>query len=181
MSEQNLVTVGQISAVFGVKGWLKVHSYTDPIENLLLYKRFWLEKNGQLQTVSIDAAKQHGDGLIVHIESVDDRDQAREYIRWQIKIAAEQMPDLEDGEYYWHQLQGLAVYLQDQQGEPSVLLGQIDYLLETGANDVMVIRSKNNSAGNGDQEILIPYLPGDVVKSIDIDTGTMLVDWQVDE
>ena len=97
------------------------------------------------------------------------------------KIAAEQMPDLDDGEYYWHQLQGLAVYLQDQQGEPSVLLGQIDYLLETGANDVLVISSKNDSAGNGDQEILIPYLPGDVVKSIDIDAGTMLVDWQVDE
>ena len=69
MSEQNLVTVGQISAVFGVKGWLKVHSFTDPIENLLLYKRFWLEKNGQLQTVSIDAAKRHGDGLIVHIDN----------------------------------------------------------------------------------------------------------------
>ena len=68
MLEQNLVTVGQISAVFGVKGWLKVHSYTDPIENLLSYKRFWLEKNGQLQTVNIDTAKRHGEGLIVHIE-----------------------------------------------------------------------------------------------------------------
>ena len=181
MLEQNLVTVGQISAVFGVKGWLKVHSYTDPIENLLSYKRIWLEKNGQLQTVNIDAAKRHGEGLIVHIESVDDRDQAKEYTRWQIKIDVEQMPDLEDGEYYWHQLQGLAVYLQDQYGENSVLLGQIDYLLETGANDVLVIKSKNNAAGNDDQEILIPYLPGDVVKSIDIDAGTMVVDWQVDE
>ena len=181
MLEQNLVTVGQISAVFGVKGWLKVHSYTDPIENLLSYKRIWLEKNGQLQTVNIDAAKRHGEGLIVHIESVDDRDQAKEYTLWQIKIDVEQMPDLEDGEYYWHQLQGLAVYLQDQYGEPSVLLGQIDYLLETGANDVLVIKSKNNAVGNDDQEILIPYLLGDVVKSIDIDAGTMVVDWQVDE
>ena len=78
MSEQNLVTVGQISAVFGVRGWLKVHSYTDPIENLLTYKRFLLEKNGQLQTVNIDSAKRHGEGLIVHIDSVNDRDQARE-------------------------------------------------------------------------------------------------------
>lgn len=181
MLEQNLVTVGQISAVFGVRGWLKVHSYTDPIENLLSYKRIWLEKNGQLQIVNIDAAKRHGEGLIVHIESVDDRDHAKEYTRWQIKIDFEQMPDLEDGEYYWHQLQGLAVYLQDQYGEPSVLLGQIDYLLETGANDVLVIKSKNNGVGNDDQEILIPYLPGNVVKSIDIDSGIMVVDWQVDE
>ena len=71
--------------------------------------------------------------------------------------------------------------MQDQYGEPSVLLGQIDYLLETGANDVLVIKSKNNGVGNDDQEILIPYLPGNVVKSIDIDSGIMVVDWQVDE
>lgn len=181
MSDQNLVTVGQISAVFGVKGWLKVHSFTDPIENLLSYERFWLEKNGQLQTVNIDAAKRHGEGLIIHIESVNDRDQAREYTRWLIKIAIDQMPGLDDGDYYWHQLQGLAVYLQDNEGKPSMLLGRIDYLLETGANDVLVIKSENKLTSKSDKEILIPYLPGDVVTSVDIDAGTMLVDWQIDE
>tara|TARA_B100000767_G_scaffold269008_2_gene290206 strand:+ start:258 stop:803 length:546 start_codon:yes stop_codon:yes gene_type:complete len=181
MLEQNLVTVGKISAVFGIKGWLKVYSYTDPIENLLSYDRFWLEKDGQLQTVNIDAAKRHGDGLIIHIESVDDRDKAKEYTRWQIKIAIEQMPSLGDGEYYWHQLQGLSVYLHNKQGKPPILLGKIDYLLETGANDVLVIKSNHKSAVNSAQEILIPYLPGDVVMSTDIEAGTMLVDWQIDE
>lgn len=185
-----LVVIGEISAVFGVKGWLKVHSYTDPIDNILAYDNWWLDKKGQTRQVIIDEARRHSNGIIVHIKDVDDRDVAKEYCKSQIKIPLSAMPELSDDDYYWHQLEGLQVYLQEQSGQAGPLIGTVDHLIETGANDVLVIKleakleakSEAKSGSKSEpEEILIPYLLGKVVKSVDIDNGTMLVDWQIED
>ena len=87
------------------------------------------------------------------------------------------MPDLPSNDYYWHQLEGLAVYRLDGEqleGEQKVLLGRVAYLFETGANDVLVVRSDSG------EEVLVPYLPDQVVLSVDVAAGEMIVDWLLD-
>ena len=183
-SSAKLVVIGEISAVFGVKGWLKVHSYTDPIDNILAYDNWWLDKKGQTRQVVIDEARRHSNGIIVHIKDVDDRDVAKEYCKSQIKISLSAMPELSNDDYYWHQLEGLQVYLQDDAGQAGALVGTVDHLIETGANDVLVVRSRSEGKSEGKselEEILIPYLLDKVVKSVDIANGTMVVDWQLGE
>ena len=181
-----LVVIGEISAVFGVKGWLKVHSYTEPFDNILAYDNWLLEKNGQTRQVVIDEARRHSNGIVVHIKDVDDRDLAKAYCKSQIKIPLSAMPELSKDDYYWHQLEGLQVYLQDETGQAGLLIGSVDHLIETGANDVLVVMSKSKDMSKSEgksesEEILIPYLLDKVVKSVDIENGTMLVDWQMDE
>lgn len=171
----NLITIGEIGAVYGVKGWVKVNSFTEPKDNILAYASWQLEKNGKSQVVIIDDARRHGNGIIVHIEGVDDRDEARAYCKSQIRINAHDMPDLDEEDYYWHQLEGLDVYLLS---EPGKLIGKVDYLIETGANDVLVVKSIINDIS--DAEVLIPYLPDSVVKKVDLDKGVILVDWDLD-
>ncbi|MDA8963285.1 ribosome maturation factor RimM [Pseudomonadales bacterium] len=175
-----LVVIGEISAVFGVKGWLKVHSYTEPFDNILAYDNWLLEKNGQTRQVVIDEARRHSNGIVVHIKDVDDRDLAKAYCKSQIKIPLSAMPELSKDDYYWHQLEGLQVYLQDETGQAGLLIGSVDHLIETGANDVLVVKSALEGKTES-EEILIPYLLDKVVKSVDIENGTMLVDWQMDE
>ena len=184
--QERHITVGQISAVFGVKGWLKVHSYTEPMENILSYTcdQWLLEKNGQQQSVKVDEARRHGNGIIVHIKDIDDRDVARQFCKSQIRIPVSAMPALDEDDFYWHQLQGLNVYQLNDQGMQGDLLGVVDYLLETGANDVLVIKTPGRgegSRGEGNSgEVLIPYVPEQVVKRVDIERRTLLVDWTPD-
>ncbi|MBT5292225.1 MAG: ribosome maturation factor RimM [Cellvibrionales bacterium] len=175
-----LVVIGEISAVFGVKGWLKVHSYTEPFDNILAYDNWLLEKNGQTRQVVIDEARRHSNGIVVHIKDVHDRDIAKAYCKSQIKIPLSAMPELSKDDYYWHQLEGLQVYLQDEAGQAGLLIGSVDHLIETGANDVLVVKPELEGKSDS-EEILIPYLLDKVVKSVDIDNGTMLVDWQMDD
>lgn len=177
-----LTSIGEISAVFGVKGWLKVHSFTEPMENILAYDNWLLEKNGQQQSVNIDEARKHGNGIVVHIKDVDDRDVARQYCKSQILIPLASMPLLQEDDYYWHQLEGLQVYQQAVDGQQGVLLGTVDYLLETGANDVLVVKTVVDVTADAKQaaDLLIPYLYGDVVKLVDLENGIILVDWQLD-
>ena len=100
---------------------------------------------------------------------MDDRELAREYSGLELAVAADQLPALADDEYYWHQLVSLKVYAQEQ------LLGAVDHLIETGANDVLVVKPCQGSIDQ--RERLIPYLPGDFVQNIDLHAGTMQVDW----
>ena len=82
------------------------------------------------------------------------------------------MPTLTEGEYYWHDLIGLEVYNQDK-----VNLGKIKNIVETGANDVLVI----NKIGENKIETLIPLVMGVYVKRVDLIDKTIFVDWLIEE
>ncbi|WP_415892656.1 ribosome maturation factor RimM [Neptuniibacter sp. QD29_5] len=162
--------VGKITAVYGVKGWVKIYSHTDPMENIFNYKPWLLKVDGVLKPVEVEASKRHGKGLIAKLAGVDDRDIAAKYCGYDIAVDSSQLPDLDEGEYYWSQLQNLLVYTESDQ-----LLGKVVRLMETGANDVLVVKGTADSIDQ--KERLLPYLPDQVIKKIDLETGAMWVDW----
>jgi 16S rRNA processing protein RimM len=174
---QEMLVAGKITGCYGVKGWVKVHSYTEPQENFLSYGHWRLKRRGGLEPIEFDQGRRHGKGLVAHIVGVDDRDQAESYRGLEVAVPAAELPELESGEFYWHQLQGLQVWCSS--GEERVLLGTVDYLIETGANDVLVVKASEGSID--DREHLIPYLPDDVVTRVDLEAGVIEVDWYLDE
>ncbi|MEO1889922.1 MAG: ribosome maturation factor RimM [Cycloclasticus sp.] len=159
--------VGHISGVFGVKGWLKIFANTDKKENILSYKPWYVERGKVRKAVKVKAGKPHGKTVIVLLEGVDDRNEAERWVGSDIYITAEQLPDLRKGEFYWSDLIGLNVV--SITGEQ---FGVIDHMLETGANDVIVVK--------GDRERLIPFVLEQVVKSVDLLEQKMVVDWDAD-
>ncbi len=163
------LAIGRLTTVFGIKGWLKVMSHTRPKENIFAYADWWLKTPQGWQKLKIDQQQARGKDLLIHIEGVDDRDQARQFCRQDIYIEKAALPELPTDEYYWHQLQGLEV--TNRQGQR---LGRVSHLLETGANDVLVVKGGDGSMDR--RERLIPYID-QVVLAIDPVAGEIRVDW----
>jgi 16S rRNA processing protein RimM len=164
------VCLGRIGAPYGIKGWVKMISFTQPRDNLLSYRVFETDTGKSLE---MDAGKQHGKGLIGHFVGYDTPEAARELAGIELAVAAAALPGLEDGDYYWYQLTGLRVV-----NRAGVVLGRIVSLLETGANDVLVVEATDDSID--DRQRLLPWLPERVVLSVDLVTAQVLVDWEPD-
>ncbi|MAM69517.1 MAG: ribosome maturation factor RimM [Gammaproteobacteria bacterium] len=176
MTEEQLadhILIGRIGAVYGIKGWVKLISFANPQENILAYRKFILLDGGQSDTLEIDQSKPQGKGFVAHIRGCDDREQARLYTGKGLYIEKALLPELQAGEYYWHQLTGLRVITSS--GDD---LGNVDHLLETGANDVLVVRGDTRSIDR--EERLIPYLYGQVVEEVDLDQEVIRVNWDKD-
>jgi 16S rRNA processing protein RimM len=165
LSAQQYIVVGEVSGVFGVKGWIKVYSFTEPRENILSYSPWVLRKGSELKTVTVLDGNLQGKAVVACLSGVTDRDMAASLGGYEILIDDALLPEPEAGEYYWRDLIGLKVV-----NEQGIALGVVDYLLETGANDVLVVKES-------DKERLIPFLQGQFIKSINLETGLMIVDW----
>jgi 16S rRNA processing protein RimM len=168
LSNSDLLSAGQISGVFGVKGWVKVFSFTQPRENILRYTPWVLQKNNQTKEIKVLGGQRQGNNVVAELDGVRDRDVALELMGWEIFIRKEQLPKPKDGEYYWADLVGLEVVTTE-----GVKLGKVDHLMETGANDVLVVVDDKI-------ERLIPFLQQQTVLKIDLATRSMVVDWDPD-
>ena len=110
-NKENMV-LGKITAVYGIKGWVKIYSFTDPMENIFEYQPWRLNVGGTLKEVKVEASKKHGKGLIAKLDGVDDRNIAQTYCGYEILADSGLLPELKEGEYYWSQLQNLLVYTE---------------------------------------------------------------------
>lgn len=186
---RDLTTLGRIGAAHGVKGWVRLISFTDPAENILEFRQFYLAPASVpgsrpagtgVERIEIDASRVQGKHFIGHIKGCDDRDQARAYTGRELQVEKSALPVLDQEDYYWFQLEGLQVInLHDE------VLGRVHHLMETGANDVLVVRSaagtgESGDAGGKDDERLIPYVRDRVVKQVDLAAGIIRVDWEKD-
>ncbi|CAA0090166.1 Ribosome maturation factor RimM [Zhongshania aliphaticivorans] len=151
-----------------------MHSFTDPMSNFFNYRDVYFCKSGKWQRAEFDECKAHGKGIVGHLKGVDDRDVAATYCGLELSVAEAQLPALTGGEFYWHQLVGLKVATVYAVSEP-VLLGEVKQLLETGSNDVLVVGKCPESLD--DKERLIPYVPEQFIKDINLESGLILVDW----
>ncbi len=162
---EKVVPLGHVAGVHGVRGWVKIHSLTDPREAIFEYQP-WLMGDALAETRVLEG-KKHGNRLIARIENIDDRDAAEALVHQSIAVYREQLPAAEPGRFYWTDLIGLRVELED-----GTALGTIENLMATGANDVLVVR--------GDRERLIPFVREQYVKRVDLEHGLVVVDWDPD-
>jgi 16S rRNA processing protein RimM len=166
----DLLVVGTIGAPFGVRGWLKIHSFTDPVSNILEYLPWQIKQGERWRDIKLLAGREHGKGIVAQLEGIADRDRAMEFRGVQIAIARIMLPELDSKEVYWSELVGMEVKnLQDEQ------IGRIDDVFETGANDVIVVAKQGQK-----EPILIPYVLERYVISIDKSSRVVIVDWQLD-
>ena len=166
------VPLGRIGAPHGVKGWVRVNSSTQPIDNILDYPVWQIGQNGNWREFRLKNARMQSKGLVVLLEdehgnAFHDRNQAAELTNADIAVDRSELPPLPEGEYYWADLIGLTV--SNESGE---VLGEVDHLIETGANNVLVLK--------GEREILVPFVMDHVVKNVDLQSGSMTVDWDPD-
>lgn len=162
----NYIVVGKIGSTYGIKGWLKIISFTDPIAGILDYSALYIEDKESWKPIKIDDGRLHGKGIVVHFPDFNTPEEARLITGKKIAITRDQLPALEQQEYYWSDLEGLTVI--NYTGEE---LGTINYLMETGSNDVLVVKGK--------KEIAIPYLMGEVILDVDLEARVMHVKWDV--
>ena len=162
------IVVGRIGSSYGVKGWSKIVSYTDPRENILSYLPWQINVHGQWKVKNILDGREQGGNIVVQFENCFTPEEARLLTGAEIAIERAQLPPLPNNEYYWSDLIGLTVIDQDQK-----TLGIIADFLETGSNDVIIIK--------GDKDYLIPYLPDKTVIEIDLTNNIMRVKWTPEE
>ncbi len=170
--EEPVVLVGRVSGPFGIKGWVKVSSATQPLENILDYAPWQLRdatSGAIVRQVDVTEGKLHGKGLVVRLTSVGDRDQASALQGLDIAVPRSRLPEIHDGGYYWADLQGLRVEAADGRQ-----LGVVDHMLAAGAADVMVVRSIQNDSG---KRVFIPFIRDEVILAVDLDAGVIQVDW----
>lgn len=161
------LVVGRFNGVYGVQGWLKVYSWTQPRENILTYNPWLVRSEYGWRRVKVLEGRRQGKGIVVKLEGVHDRDQALALRDIEIAIDRDQLPQLPEGEYYWSDLLGLEVV-----NTAGHVLGKVESLMETGADDVLVVQ--------GDVKRLIPFTEPEIVKLVDHDAGRIVVDWEAD-
>ncbi len=169
MSQSDYILLGEISGVSGVKGWVKVFSHTEPREKIIAYKQWFLQSKGEAwRATKVTNGRKQGKNIVAQLDGINTREQAEALKGTQIAIHIDQLAPLSEGKYYWKDLIGLKVETTD-----GVSLGKIDWIFNTGSNNVLTIKEETKEK----KERMVPYLMGDVVISIDLDADLMIVDW----
>lgn len=166
---ENLAIIGKITGVYGIKGWVKIHSDTQPMENIFSYGDWQVCMNGQWTTVKVRSWRPHGKGIVAALDDCQDRTLAQKYCQCEVAVPKEVLPSGENGEFYYHQLEKLLVVTTD-----NVVLGRIDHMFNTGSNDVMVVKPCKESIDG--RERWVPYAD-QYLQEISLEDGVVKVDW----
>lgn len=161
-----IVTLGKIAGVFGVKGWVKVQSFTDPPENIFGYATWRLGRSGEWQPVELEQGRLTGKGTLAKLTGVDTPEQARLYVGTQVGVLRSEMPALGPGEYYWSDLEGL-----EARSPGGAVLGRVDHFRTAPTCNIVVVR--------GEREHWIPLVKGRLLK-VDLESGYAVFDWEPD-
>jgi len=164
MANESTTIIGKFAKPHGVKGWVSIYSFTEPKENLFNYSPLLVKRKGHLtEALSLDTFRPHGNHFVAKLTNIHNRDEAALYTNGEIVVNTAQLPSLKEGEYYWKDLEGLAVFTTKEEK-----LGIVDHLFETGANDVIIVK--------GTKTHYIPYHPH-YIQSIDLENKKIIVDW----
>ncbi len=154
--------IGKVGTPYGVRGWLKVFSYTDPVHAIVDYAPWYIDDKATTPSDS----RVHGKGLVVKLAGITSPEAAKLLAGKDICIMRSQLPPPSQGTYYWSDLIGMTVT-----NSANEVMGTVKSLLETGANDVLVIRAADG------KEHGIPWLMGRVIQQVDLVKRTIVVDW----
>jgi 16S rRNA processing protein RimM len=167
MNDERRILLGRVLGAFGVRGEVKLQSFTDPEATLLRYQPWLLVHQGVERELTGAKGRQTHKGVIGTLPGVEDRDAAQALAGAEIYVARSRLPKPQPGEYYWVDLEGLEVVNRE-----GLALGRISHLFDTGSNHVMVV--------HGERERLIPFIEGDFVHGVDFEAGRVEVDWDAD-
>ncbi len=159
-----LIVVGKIVGLYGVQGWVKLESYTQPRTQIFSYRPWRVGE----KEISDASGREQGKGLVGCLSGYSDRDAAATLIGAEIRIPRSALPKASPGEIYWADLEGLAVVNRE-----GVALGAVSHLFSTGANDVMMVK-------DGPRERMIPFVMGQFVEAVDLEQSKITVDWDPD-
>ncbi|MDV6317088.1 ribosome maturation factor RimM [Idiomarina sp. HP20-50] len=173
MQQSEQIVVGRLGAVYGVKGWLKVQSFTDDPESIFEYSP-WLLSQKTEREVKVVEWRHHNNGLIARLEGISDRDKAAGLTGADICITADELPTLADDEFYWRDLIGMRVVNTDGYD-----MGVVEQIMPTASNDVLVVKANSND-GFGKSERLIPFIQSEYVTNVDKEERRIQVEWPSD-
>jgi len=166
-SADRYISLGKVGAPYGLEGAVKIISFTEDPEDIFDYDPWYINKNGQWVEVVLEGEAVQGKYLVAQFTGCEDRDTAQQWTNCEIAVKRSQLPELPAGKYYWSDLEGLTVKTVED-----LVLGIIDEVMETGANPVLVIQ--------GEKRHLVPYLPEQVVKEVNLAANYVIVDWDTD-
>ena len=172
----DVVVIGRVQGAFGVQGWIRLISYTDPAANLLEYSPWLLQEGDSWRQLKVIAKRAQSNGFVAQVADVADRDVAASLRGRLIAVAQEVLPRAGNDEFYWRDLVGLAV--KNTRGEH---LGEVVEVMATGANDVLVVAldtDANAQLAEGVTQELIPF-HRQFVTEVDLAGGTLTVEWTV--
>ncbi|HJR75002.1 MAG TPA: ribosome maturation factor RimM [Luteimonas sp.] len=162
------VLLGRIVGAFGVRGELKLESFTEPKTAIFRYQPWTLrDAQGRERASQGARGRETPKGVVATLPEVADRDAAEALRGTEVWVARSALPPPKEGEYYWIDLEGLRVVNRE-----GAEFGRVSHLFSTGANDVLVVQ--------GDRERMIPFLMPDYIVSIDFGAGLIVVDWDPD-
>jgi 16S rRNA processing protein RimM len=164
---RKLVTLGRITGLYGVKGWVKVQSHTEPRENIVGFGVWTVRRRGVDSTMEVEEGRSHAAGVVAKLRGIDDRDAARDLIGADIAVERATLPECRAGEYYWADLEGLEVVTPA--GER---LGTVDHLIATPSHDVLVLAGRPGR--------MIPFVTGEVIRTVDLSAGRIVASWPLD-
>lgn len=169
-SAEDMIAVGHVSTPHGIKGWVWIYSLTDPASNIFGYRPWYLKDRSGFRTVKVLEWREQGKGVVARLDISTDRNSAETLRNLEIWVPKQALPELEEGDYYWSDLIDLEV-----RTEAGQLLGVVHSLMETGSNDVLVVQGTADSLDKNER--LIPWLPGSVVRNVDLEARVITVDW----
>ncbi len=158
------VIVGRVLGAWGVQGWVRIYSWTDPAEGIFSYCPWRL--SGREGEFSVCDWRRVGPRLVARLSDIDTPEAAAALADQEILVARQQLPKLPPGEYYWHDLENLEVV--NLQGH---CWGRIQRLIPTGAHDVIEVVAADGRV------TLIPFVTGQYVHLVDLERASVQVDW----
>jgi 16S rRNA processing protein RimM len=161
-----IVVLGKVAGTFGVRGWVKISSYTDPPENILEYEELLLGSPGRWNTIKLEGGRVTGKGVLGKLKGIETPEDARTQVGLELGVRRSDMPPPAPGEYYWSDLEGL-----DAESVSGEKLGKIDHFRATPAGTMIVIR--------GEQELWVPFVKERVAK-VDLEHKRVVLDWSAD-
>ncbi len=165
-SADRVVVLGRVTGTFGVEGWVKIESYTDPPSNILGYAGVLVGHSGEWTPIEMEGGRVTGKGVLGKFKGIDTPEVARTLVRKEIGLKRSDLPPLEPGEFYWSDLEGL-----DAESPTGEKLGRVDHFRSTPAGTLIVVR--------GERELWIPFVKERIVK-VDLTAGRIVLDWSAE-
>ena len=169
MEDDKKIYLGKITGAHGIKGWLKIQSFSSPPENILNYPQWIINNQGKNDFYTLEQGRKQKNKIVVKLEKINDRNTAESLINSKIQILRSDLPKLSNENYYWSDLVGLSVLNSEDK-----VIGKIESLIETGANDVMVINTTK------DERALVPFVMHEIIKEVNVELNYIKIDWSIE-